>query len=296
MTPREKLREMLVKREKIMAPGAYDAWSAMLIEKAGFPAVYMTGYGVSASMLGKPDIGLLTQTEMTMAAKNISEAVNLPVIADADTGYGGNLNVIRTVKEYEKAGVSAIQLEDQVFPKRCGHMEGKEVISKEEMAAKIRAAAYARKDKNLVIIARTDARAMLGFDEALSRAKAYVEAGADVIFFEAPQSVEEMKKVAAELKVPLLANMVEKGKTPLLTADELTKMGFNLIIYPASLLYTATNALNIMLKRLKDEETTANMLSDMITFGDFNDSINLAKLRDIEKSFTRQSVYDKIVM
>ena len=287
MTTRKALRQMLNNKEKVMAPGAYDAWSAKLIENAGFPAVYMTGYGVSASVLGKPDIGLLTLSEMVTSVKNIVASVNIPVIADADNGYGGTLNVVRTTEEYEQVGVAAIQFEDQVTPKRCGHMEGKEVIPMEEMVAKIKAAVYARKDPDFVIIARTDARAVLGFDEALRRAKAYEAAGADVIFFEAPQSLDEMKIVAQEIKVPLLANMVEKGKTPLTKATELNEIGYNIIIYPVSLLYNATKAIQDMLIQLKQDETTSNMLDKLVSFPEFNATIKLDELRDLEKSFTK---------
>ena len=287
MTTRKALRQMLNNKEKVMAPGAYDAWSAKLIENAGFPAVYMTGYGVSASVLGKPDIGLLTLSEMVTSVKNIVASVNIPVIADADNGYGGTLNVVRTTEEYEQVGVAAIQFEDQVIPKRCGHMEGKEVIPMEEMVAKIKAAVYARKDPDFVIIARTDARAVLGFDEALRRAKAYEAAGADVIFFEAPQSLDEMKIVAQEIKVPLLANMVEKGKTPLTKATELNEIGYNIIIYPVSLLYNATKAIQDMLIQLKQDETTSNMLDKLVSFPEFNATIKLDELRDLEKSFTK---------
>ncbi len=286
MTARKVLREMLNKRGKIMAPGAYDAWSAKLIENAGFPAVYMTGYGVSASVLGKPDIGLITFSEMVAAAKNIVTSVNIPVIADADNGYGGTLNVVRTVQEYEQVGVAAIQLEDQVTPKRCGHMEGKEVIPMEEMVAKIKAAVYARKDPDFVIIARTDSRAVISFDEALKRAKAYEEAGADVIFFEAPQSLDEMKIVAKEIKVPLLANMVEKGKTPLTKASELNEIGYSIIIYPVTPLYTATKSIQDMLVKLKEDETSADLLDKLVPFPVFNTTIQLDELRNLEKSFT----------
>jgi len=281
------LRDMLKNRSMIMAPGAYDAWSAKLIENAGFPAVYMTGYGVSASVLGKPDIGLITLSEMVASAKNIVASVGIPVIADADNGFGGTLNVVRSVTEYEQVGVAAIQLEDQVTPKRCGHMEGKEVVPMEEMVAKIKAAVHARKDPDFVIIARTDARAVRGFDEALRRAKAYEAAGADVIFFEAPQSLDEMVQVSKEIKVPLLANMVEKGKTPLTKASELNEMGYNIIIYPVSLLYTATMAIQGMLSQLKEDETTSTMLDKMVSFPVFNSTIQLDELRALENSFTK---------
>ncbi|MEL7647332.1 MAG: isocitrate lyase/PEP mutase family protein [Sedimentibacter sp.] len=286
MTAAKKLREMLSQNKIIVAPGAYDAWSAKLISKSGFQAVYMTGYGVSASVLGKPDIGLITLTEMVAAAKNIVDAAgDTPVIADADNGYGGNLNVMRTVQEYERAGVAAIQLEDQVTPKRCGHMEGKEIISKEEMVAKIKAAVSARKDPDLCIIARTDARAVNGFEDALERAKIYEEAGADIIFIEAPQSVDEMKKVAQCIKSPLLANMVEKGKTPMLKNNELENIGYKIAIYPVSPLYAATKAVIDILSSMKENDTSLSSLDKIVDFPTFNSMIDLQELRELEKSF-----------
>ena len=280
----KKLRELLRQPGIIRAPGAYDAWSAKLVEMAGFPAVYLTGYGVSASLLGKPDIGLVTMTEIVTQAKNMAAAVAVPLIADADNGYGGVLNVVRAVQEFERAGCAGIQLEDQVFPKRCGHMEGKQLITKDEMAAKIRAAVYARSNKDTVIVARTDARAVNGFDDAVTRARAYGDAGADVIFFEAPETVEEMKNITRLIKTPLLANMVEKGKTPFLTGKELEDMGYKIVIYPASTLYAATRALTDMLVALKSDDTTSTY-SGMVGFAEFNDLIGLQKYRDLEKSF-----------
>lgn len=287
MTAAKKLRELLKGNETIMAPGAYDAWTARLIAESGFPAVYMTGYGVSASVLGKPDIGLITLTEMVEMARNIVAASgDTPVIADADNGYGGLMNVMRTVELYEQAGVAAIQLEDQVTPKRCGHMEGKEVISKDEMVAKIRAAVAARKDPDFCILARTDARAVLGFDEALDRALAYQEAGADIIFFEAPRTVEEMRTVGKTLRVPLLANMVERGKTPLLTTQELFEIGYRVAIYPVSSLYIATKAVREFLGRLAMDKTSETSLDHMVDFPTFNRMIHLDEIRALEKSFT----------
>jgi carboxyvinyl-carboxyphosphonate phosphorylmutase len=280
----KKLRELLRRPGIIRAPGAYDAWSAKLAEMAGFPAVYLTGYGVSASLLGKPDIGLVTMTEIVSQAKNMAAAVDVPLIADADNGYGGVLNVVRAVQEFERAGCAGIQLEDQVFPKRCGHMEGKELILKDEMTAKIRAAIHARRNKDTVIIARTDARAVNGFDDAAARAQAYSDAGADVIFFEAPESVEEMKNIARLIKTPLLVNMVEKGKTPFLTGKELEALGYKIVIYPASTLYAATRALTDMLAALKRDDTTSTY-SSMVGFAEFNDLIGLQKFRDLEKLF-----------
>lgn len=279
------LREMLNEPGIIVAPGAYDVWSARLIEKAGFPAAYMTGYGAAASVIGQPDIGLITATEMSVHAKNIASAINIPLIADADNGYGGILNVIRTVQEYERGGVAAIQLEDQVFPKRCGHMEGKELISIAEMVAKVKAAVYARKSNDLVIIARTDARAVNGFANALERSLAYVEAGADVIFFEAPQSLEEMRDLAAKIPIPVLANMVENGKTPLLGAKKLEEMGFKIAIYPASPLYAATKSVLKLLGRLREDGTTENCLEDMVGFSEFFKLVGVQEVRDLEKSF-----------
>jgi carboxyvinyl-carboxyphosphonate phosphorylmutase len=280
----KKLRELLRLPGIIRAPGAYDAWSAKLVEMVGFPVVYLTGYGVSASLLAKPDIGLVTMTEIAAQAKNMAAAVDVPLIADADNGYGGVLNVVRTVQEFERAGCAGIQLEDQVFPKRCGHMEGKELILKDEMVAKIRAAVHARKSEDTVIIARTDARAVNGFDDAVARARAYSDAGADVIFFEAPGSVEEMKNITRLIKTPLLVNMVEKGKTPFLTGKELEDLGYKIVIYPASMLYAATRALTDMLTALKSDDTTSTY-SGMTGFAEFNDLIGLQKYRDLEKAF-----------
>lgn len=280
-----KLRQLLNKPGLIIAPGAYDAWSARLIEKAGFPAVYMTGYGVSASVIGQPDIGLLTMTEMVNQARNIANAVNIPVIADGDTGYGGVLNVIRTVREYEQAGVAAIQLEDQVYPKRCGHMEGKQLIAADEMVAKVRAAVHARTSPDVMIIARTDARAVIGFEEAIARAKAYVEAGADIIFFEAPESVEEMRMVAKSIQKPLIANLVENGKTPFVATDNLQEIGYKIVIYPVSTIYTVTKAIARMLERLKNDGTTQTCAEDMVEFHEFNEMIGLGEQRGLEKTF-----------
>ena len=268
-----------------MAPGAYDAWSARLIEKAGFEAVYMTGYGTSASVLGRPDIGLITMREMADMAKNINYAVNVPVIADADNGYGSALNVVRTIQEYEGCGIAAIQLEDQVMPKRCGHMEGKQLIPKGEMVAKIKAAIYARKDPDTVIIARTDARAVNGFDDAIDRCKAFVDAGADVIFMEAPQSVDEIKKVAAIIKAPLLANMVEGGKTPLFTKKELIEIGYKIALYPVTAIYAVTKHLTDVMAVLKKEETNAACKPYTVDFPAFYDMVGVPEMRDLEKSF-----------
>ena len=245
------LRQMLNSPGIILAPGAYDGISARLIEREGFKAVYMTGAGMAASVLGQPDIGLTTMTEMTTHAARITTCVSLPVIADADTGYGNALNVIRTVREYERAGVAAIHLEDQVFPKRCGHIAGKTVIPAKEFAEKIRAASENRTDPDFIIIARTDARAVNGLDDAIARARLYREAGADVIFIEAPTSREEIERIAREVAAPLLSNQVPGGRTPALTASELETLGYKIVIFPVVGLMAATIAIEKALSQLK---------------------------------------------
>jgi carboxyvinyl-carboxyphosphonate phosphorylmutase len=286
MTRAGKLRELLAGQKIIMAPGAYDAWSARLIEKAGFPAVYMTGYGVSASVLGRPDIGLISMQEMAEAAKNICNCTTVPVIADADNGYGNSLNVVRTVREYEMAGVAGIQLEDQIMPKRCGHMEGKQIVSVDDMVAKVRGAVYARRNPDTVIIARTDAIAVNGYDDAIERAVAYKNAGADVIFVEAMQTQEQVAQAAHRVGAPLMANMVEHGKTPLELADKLFDMGFRIAIYPVAPLYVATKALTQMLAVLKEKEDLKACASYEVDFPTFNKMIGLDEIRALEKSFT----------
>jgi len=254
MERRERFRRMLDGGGIVVAPGAYDAWSARLVEQAGFKAVYMTGYGASASVLGAPDLGLMTATEMASQAARLSAAVNLPLIADADTGFGNPLNVMRTVSLYEAAGVSAIQFEDQPMPKKCGHMENKQVVATAEMVARIRAAMAARSDRNFLIIARTDARAVHGLDEALRRGEAYQKAGADILFIEAPESDEEMVTICRTFRgVPLLANVVEAGKTPYHRTGELEEMGFSLAIFPISTLLAATRAIFGALEEIRDK-------------------------------------------
>lgn len=279
------LRKLLASKEILVAPGAHDVMTAKIIEQAGFNAVYMTGYGASATILGRPDVGLLTLTEMATQARNIANAVNIPVIADADTGYGNVVNVMRTVREYEKAGVACIQLEDQVAPKRCGHMLGRDVIPMEEMVAKIGAAVEARQDPDLMIMARTDARTNYGIEEAIRRGKAYEEAGADILFIESPENEEEMRLVGSSFNVPVLANMIEKGRTPLKTAKELEEMGFGLVIWPLSSLYVTAKAVRDLMVALKEEGTAANMMDKMIPFTEFNELIGLPEIDDIQNRF-----------
>jgi 2-methylisocitrate lyase-like PEP mutase family enzyme len=239
-----RLRELLAGPVPVPAPGTYDALSARLVEAAGFECLYMSGFGTAAGLLGRPDVGLLSGTEMVDNARRIVGAVGIPVVADADTGYGNPLNVIRTVTEYERAGVAGIHLEDQVAPKRCGHLSGKLVIPPEDMVAKIKAAVAARNDPDFVLIARTDARAVNGIDDALRRASAYLDAGADVLFVEAPQTEDEIERIASEFAgTPLLFNWVEGGRTPLLDLQQLGELGYRLVLFPIGPLLSATAAM-----------------------------------------------------
>jgi len=282
-----RLRELLVQRDLLVAPGAYDALSARLIAQAGFPAVYMTGFGTAASVLGQPDVGLLTMSEMVSRAAALAAVVgNRPLIADADTGYGNPINVRRTVREYERAGVAAIHIEDQVWPKKCGHMEGKQVIPVDELVQKIRAAGDARQDPDFVIIARTDANAVYGLEDALSRGRAYREAGADVIFIEAPRSIEELRAIAQAFPdVPLLYNWAESGKTPLLPLEEIHALGFKLVIFPVSMLFAATQALLDLLEALKQGQTSLAFAERMVTFSQFTDQIGLPEIQALERRY-----------
>ena len=287
-----RLREMLAGSEPVLAPGAYDALTARLIEEAGFGAVYMTGFGTAASLLGRPDIGLLSFSEMVDNARRIVQAVGVPVIADADDGYGNPINVIRTVQEYEAAGVSAIHIEDQVSPKKCGHMEGKQVIEASEMVEKVHAAVEARQSEDFVIIGRTDARAVEGLEGALERACRYREAGADVLFVEAPQSEEEIAAVAEAFpEVPLLFNWVESGKTPPVPLERLKELGFRLIIFPVSTLLAATRSIREILAQIRAEGSPIPMMKDrMLPLGEFMDFIGLPEIRDLEERFADEEV------
>ena len=280
------LRELFEASRMVLAPGCYDALGARLVEEAGFPAAYMTGFGSSASRLGRPDVGLMTLPEMVDNARRIAQAVDIPVIADADTGYGNAINVIRTVHEYEAAGVSAIHMEDQVMPKKCGHMEGKQVVPAAEMAAKVAAAVAARRSAEFLIIARTDARAVEGLDAALQRARIYRDAGADVLFVEAPQSEAEIEAVARAFPdVPLLFNYAEGGKTPAVTHAFLRELGFSLVIFPLTILLAATAAIRSALARIKADGTPIELLPSLLPFGDFLDFIGMAEIRELERRF-----------
>ncbi|MDP2627819.1 MAG: isocitrate lyase/PEP mutase family protein [Candidatus Rokubacteria bacterium] len=250
-----RLRELLKGPDIVVAPGAYDGFSARLVEAAGFKAAYMTGAGTAASHLGQPDLGLTTLTEMATHAAHLAGCLSIPLIADADTGYGNVLNVVRTVREYERAGVAGLHIEDQVAPKKCGHIAGKQVIPTNEFCDKIRAASEYRTDPDLLIIARTDARAVTGLDDAIERGNRYAEAGADVIFVEAPQSMDEVQRIAREVKAPLLANMVPGGKTPAVKFSDLERLGFRIVIYPAVCMGAAVAAIERSLARLRERET-----------------------------------------
>jgi carboxyvinyl-carboxyphosphonate phosphorylmutase len=282
-----RLRELLASPDLIVAPGAYDALSARLIAQAGFSVVYMTGFGTAASVLGQPDVGLLTMSEMVSRAAALASVVgDLPLIADADTGYGNPINVRRTIREYEHAGVAGLHIEDQVWPKKCGHMEGKQVIPMDEMAQKIRAAVDARQDPDFVIIARTDANAVYGLEDAIQRGQAYREVGADVIFIEAPRSIEELRAIAQAFQdVPLLFNWAESGKTPALSLDEIRTLGYKLVLFPVSMLFAATHAMLGLLEVFKQGQTSAPFAERMVTFSQFTDHVGLPEIQALESRY-----------
>ena len=280
------LRDQLEDRNKIIVlPGVFDALSAKIAEYVGFDAMFHTGYGSSAALLGMPDFGLLNSGETVDNAMRIIRAVRVPVLVDADTGYGNPLNVWRLVRDLESLGAAGIFLEDQVWPKRCGHMIGKDVIPKDEYIPKLKAAIEARQSKDFIIVARTDARAPIGLEEAIERGKAYRKAGADVIFVEAPRSVEELKKVADEIDAPLVANMIEDGVTPNLSASELLKLGYQIAVFPLSAIYSATFAMKRVLTELKNTGATKDARKVMVTFKDFNQFINLDHFVDLERRY-----------
>jgi 2,3-dimethylmalate lyase len=291
---RPSLVEQLEDKNKIIVlPGVFDALSARIAEQVGFEAMFQTGYGSSAALLGMPDFGLLNAGETVGNARRIIHAVSVPVLVDVDTGYGNPLNVWRLVRELESLGAAGIFLEDQVWPKRCGHMVGKEVISKDEYLPKLKAALEARKSKHFIVVARTDARAPMDLDEAIERGNTYRKAGADVIFVEAPRSVDELKKVADEIGAPLVANMIEDGVTPNLSAQELLKLGYRIAVFPLSALYSATYAMREVLTELKNTGMTRNTRKIMITFKEFNRFVDLDKYMDLEKRYIPDTLHEK---
>jgi 2,3-dimethylmalate lyase len=269
----------------LVIPGVYDAIGAKIAQKVGFEAMFQTGYGTSATLFGMPDYGFIGATETTENARRICRVVSVPVIVDSDTGYGNALSVWKLVNELQSAGAAGIFLEDQRWPKRCGHMAGKEVIEKEEYAEKLQAAVDAKKSKDFIIVARTDARATRGLDEAIERAKYYKKIGADAVFVEAPRSIDEMKRIGKEINAPLVANMIEGGATPVLSAKELHKMGFKIILYPLSVLYANTFASLAILKELKKSGTTKRLAKNVVTFDQFNDIVELSKFRNMENRY-----------
>ena len=269
------IRVLLKQKSSLLMPGVYDALSAKLAARANFEVIFTTGYSLSATLLGEPDFGLLTQTEMLAAAQRICGVVEQPVIVDADTGYGNAINVIRTVKELIRAGAAGLFLEDQVWPKRCGHMKGKAVIPLEEQLKKLTAALEAREGGDLFVVARTDARQALGLKEAIRRGVAFKQAGADAVFIEAPETKEEMREIAQAVPGPLVANMIERGVTPLMSPEELSEVGFQMIVWPLAPLYASAKALKEVYGALRAQGTTQGILDRLMPFDEFHEIVGL---------------------
>jgi 2,3-dimethylmalate lyase len=282
-----RLKNLILSDEILVMPGAYDALSAKIVEQSGFQSIVIGGYATSAALLGKPDVGLLSFSEMVGYARYIATAVDIPVFADGDTGYGNVTNVQRTIREYERAGIAGLFIEDQVSPKRCGHMEGKEVIPAAEMEAKLKSAVDEREDVDFIVMARTDALAVSGMGETIDRANRYIEAGADVIFVEAPRTGEEMVTLTRDIKGPLFVSLLEGGKTPEFTPGELQEMGFKGVFYGLSTLYAATWATRAVLAEIRDKGTTSGFQDRMITFHEFNALVGLEQIREKEQSYYR---------
>ncbi len=289
MNTRQHLRRLLDSNEPIVAPGVYDGLTARLVERAGFNAAMVTGAGVAASTLAVPDVGLATMSEVLTQTKNIAQAVDIPVVADCDTGYGNPLNVRRTVQEFETTGVAGLFIEDQVAPKRCGHFRGKSVVAVEEMVQKIRAAVDARRDRDLLLIARTDAAAVSGIEAAVDRARAYVDAGAEMLFVEAPQTRTDLEYVAAQLGplgVPLMVNLVEGGRTPLLPVTELAKIGFRFVSFSGSLQKAAIKAMQDLLVSLRDDgDVAAFYPSHMVSLDERSEILGLPAFFELEQRY-----------
>ena len=285
MNPRQTLKKLLQRDKLLVAPGCFDGLSARLVQEAGYEAAYLSGGAVARSM-GIPDIGLVSMSEAIERAVQVVSVVNIPVIADADTGYGNAVNLVRTVREFERVGVAAIHIEDQITPKRCGHLDGKEVIPLAEMEAKLKAALAARTDPDFVIIARTDARGVNGFDDAIERARVFAKVGVDAIFVEAPQSEEELAEIPRRLPgVPLLVNVFKGGKTPMLPMERLEKMGYRIAIYPSETQRAAIHAMRNALATLKREGTTESIDATLTTFKERDRVVGLDEWQSIEKQF-----------
>ena len=282
------VRKLLQDKSKpLVMPGVYDAIGAKIVEKVGFEAMFQTGYGTSATLFGMPDYGFIGSTETVDKARRICHAVSTPVIVDADTGYGNALSVWKLVQELEEVGASGIFLEDQRWPKRCGHMQGKEVIQKEEYAEKLQAALDARSNKDFIIVARTDARAIEGLDNAIERGLYYKKIGADAIFIEAPKTIKEMKIIGESINAPLVANMIEGGATPIISKSKLHKMGFKIVLYPLSVLFSNTYSTLKLLQELKKSGTTRKLSKQIVNFNQFNDVVELAKYRKLEQKYKK---------
>lgn len=282
------LRRLLGGPGPLVIPGVYDAIGAKIAQMVGFKAMFQTGYGTSATLFGMPDYGFVGPTETADNARRICRAVQVPVIVDSDTGYGNALSVWKLVSELEGAGAAGIFLEDQRWPKRCGHMAGKEVVDREEYAEKLQAAVDARKSRDFVIVARTDARATLGLDEAIERGRYYRRIGADAVFVEAPRTMEEMRQIGKSIRAPLVANMIEGGATPVSSAAQLYRMGFKVILYPLSVLYANAFATARVLRELKRSGTTSRLKGSLVSFDQFNDMVELSKFRKLELRYKRQ--------
>ena len=279
------LRGLIAQPGIIVAPGAYDCLTAKIIQQSGFPAVYMTGAGTSVARYGFPDLALASMTEMISNAADITASVKIPDIADADTGYGGLLNVGRTVRKYEQSGVAAIHIEDQEFPKRCGHLEDKRVIPAKDMIPKIKEAVQSRTDRDFLIIVRTDALAVTGWDDTMDRCNRYIDAGADVLFVEALRSSEEAQRAVESLSVPLLYNFVETGKSPLLSASELEEIGFKIVIFPASSLLLVTATIQKLMGELKEKGTTLGMMDQMVSLQECFELVGLSEMLSVDAKY-----------
>ena len=282
----KKLRDLLKGPELLMAPGVADALNARLVAEANFKAIYMTGSGTTASRLGMPDIGLLSVSEMVDNASRIADASELPLISDADTGYGGRLNVYRTIRMFEKAGVAGVHIEDQNWPKRCGHLSGKTIIPAHEMISKIQAACDSRVNDNFVIIARTDALAVEGLNSALDRAEQYAEVGADIIFVESPSTLEEIETIPQKIRKPTLYNMAASGKTPFLEKNEIEKFGFKVVIYPNFAMLAAVPAVRHYLSELKNSGTVAHLVDEMASFQELFNLVGMETVRRMEEKYS----------
>ena len=285
MSARRTLRRLIEKKNALLVPGAYDGVSARLVERAGFPAVYMTGYGTSASRLGLPDLGYAGLAEMADHARNLAAAVSIPLIADADTGYGNALGVRRTVQAYEAGGVAALHIEDQVAPKRCGHLSGHQIVPLGEFAGKIRAAVDARRDADLLIIARTDAISAVGFDEALRRGEAAARAGADVLFVEAPRDEAQVEKVARAFDTPLLYNYASGGRSPLLPMATLRALGYAIVILPVDTLMVATKAMADFLAEVRRRDDVLSLAERYFSFAEFNTLIGVTEQMELAELY-----------